>query len=814
MKKAKDKFDNLVERIKSGETVSFGQMEEVFAQGFLSKFLKRLSSEQEKSRANKFYREHLVDEDEERYEDEEQPELTSDQQIHYELEVARSVMGTLGVRPNTEDLSQYIEHAIRLSDWTLLGKVLSLTQEGDLQEGTLERIAVKELEERGVHSYKELKKQFPTIEVSSEHITPIYETAIREVNLEKLKNIKDETSIPILERACQEGYEEYLSRRDPALIKAMLELNEIAGVSPKKTKKIKEALKNLYQSSESKGGTIGQEELDGLNKILNIYGDRELSFLVQKAALEAGEVDAFSHVYRQSQDKLPERNIIAAYSRLDGVRDYAAIAQVMKITRVAPTRSIFSSTASAILSPHTLDEVRELIEIAGKNPTFEQEKVDNVAASMASAAQIAGLEELSNMGAEISDKHVYQAACRFIRMDHSSDFDQLEQKVNGFCKRFRLKPSPEVSAAKLSRLTGIIEENIESAVNEFTHKEYGLDPLTPIYRKNIPNHNKFKFRVKKLLKGYLSKAKKIKKENPELSLQRDDFDKLYSVGLEIALVQGLTRDQKYVGISELSDTLGITFSSDNVKSALYSHILRNYSYSSYNYKGGPEGLIARLNEAGLSIKVDGDMHNQVAHKLVSHGKNVNRTLGYLKELTGYGVFSAEVSEAARTRLVDDFANAELSEYGALVELAGEVRLSEYEKEKVSGGIVRKLKGDPVRYMHDAERIVEMTGVKLQADSWDLKEMVKKYFETDYQRTNPSQIARLVNQKLDTDQVFDRTIKLIHDGDIREAEELYRNTGIHPTEQGARRILDRYNQEGKRIIADRMNAVFGSNSGVK
>src|SRR3989338_4461748 len=129
MKKSKERFDGLVERIKKGESVSFGQMEYVFAQAFLSRFLKRLSSEQERSKANEFYREHFVD-DQEAYEDEygEQPELSSGQQIQYELGVARSVIGTLGVRPGKEDLSHYIEHALRGSDWALLDKVLSLTK--------------------------------------------------------------------------------------------------------------------------------------------------------------------------------------------------------------------------------------------------------------------------------------------------------------------------------------------------------------------------------------------------------------------------------------------------------------------------------------------------------------------------------------------------------------------------------------------------------------------------------------------------------------------------------------------------------------
>ena len=158
MKKSKERFDGLVERIRKGESVSFGQMEDVFAQAFLSRFLKRLSSEQERSKANEFYRENFVD-DQEAYEDEygEQPELSSGQQIHYELEIARSVMRTLGVRPTTEDLSPYIEHAVSWRDWKLLDKVLSLTQEGSMGKGVVEKVALEDLVRGRDTSYAELR---------------------------------------------------------------------------------------------------------------------------------------------------------------------------------------------------------------------------------------------------------------------------------------------------------------------------------------------------------------------------------------------------------------------------------------------------------------------------------------------------------------------------------------------------------------------------------------------------------------------------------------------------------------------------------
>ena len=64
MKKAKEKFDSLVQKARRGEQVSFGEMERVFASGFLDRFLKRLTSGSERARTQKLYREHLAGEEE------------------------------------------------------------------------------------------------------------------------------------------------------------------------------------------------------------------------------------------------------------------------------------------------------------------------------------------------------------------------------------------------------------------------------------------------------------------------------------------------------------------------------------------------------------------------------------------------------------------------------------------------------------------------------------------------------------------------------------------------------------------------------
>ncbi len=172
MREAKEKFDGLIERIKSGNPVKFGEAERVFAEAFLSHFLKNLErnrqrvidaiKKQARERDDAYY-----DEGEER----EEYDVSNEDIARHEIEGIRTVASALGVRPKISQLNKYTSSAIKLGDWNLLKDILGLSEEGKLERGALEEVAVSQLTYGTRRSYKELKEQFPDLELSQQKLS-------------------------------------------------------------------------------------------------------------------------------------------------------------------------------------------------------------------------------------------------------------------------------------------------------------------------------------------------------------------------------------------------------------------------------------------------------------------------------------------------------------------------------------------------------------------------------------------------------------------------------------------------------------------
>ncbi len=818
MKEAKKKFENLAERIKSGEDVSFGQIERVYAEGFLQSFLERSTKQRERAVTNLRRQQREFQDD---YEEDIEDSFSNEAIDRQELDYLRNVVETLGVKPSINQLHQYTERAIKRGDWEILGDVLSISQEGNLGAETLESLAVKELEAGRTDSYRHLKKQFPEIEVSPDKANLIYSNLLSVGDLRKLREVREEINIPVSEEVCQISYENLLNKKNKSSIRAMCELREASGVTPKATHSIIESFRSLY-SPES---DLGREDLDKLDELFVLFGtsnhaDIVLATLAQRAALEAERIDDFAYLWDKSFAKVynPAReDVINNYKVLDQNKNYDLIFKLMEITGISPKGDIFSRTASVALEKsNDLRGIKNLIEIAKENPELSQTSVDNFSEKTSSKGDTESLVELSKIGGKIKPEYVHTTATRFIEKDSSDDFDNLEQRVNEFYKSFKLKPSTKVSGAKISKLTSILERDISESIREFTQDHYpNLDPLTPIKGSNLSHHNKFKSKVRGLLRSYTSKAKKIKSENKDLEIsasdQHDPLRNIYSTCLELNLAQILIGDNKYLRLEDLVELTGISPSKDEIRRAVYSHVLKNY-----NQIGNvPEGLIEKLAKPGLvtsgiKIEVDSEIHNQVASNLVHHSKDIGRSLSYLKKITGIQDFSEQVYSSARYRIVDDLSKLNMSQYNTLKEFGIDVRnLNDEEKKRITREIIYKLKEDPNLNIYYAEKIVELTGIQLQADTYDLKEMVRKYFNS-RENTKPSRIANLVNQKLNQDQIFNREIELIHEGYEYRAKELYNDTGISPTETGARNVIQRYNPQSREEIKRRLKFVFGQN----
>ena len=181
MKEAKQKFDSLMERIRDGEQINFGQMERVYAQAFLGKFLERLITEPSRRKMDQMYG-NLLEHDNlaDAYYDEqgEEVHLSDSQTNQYSLELISMMSGVLGIRATTQQLSPFIESALRHRDWELLEKTLALSEEGKMSKGVIEKIALEQLVNDRTDSYDELRQRFGEIQFNPEEVREAYKLLI------------------------------------------------------------------------------------------------------------------------------------------------------------------------------------------------------------------------------------------------------------------------------------------------------------------------------------------------------------------------------------------------------------------------------------------------------------------------------------------------------------------------------------------------------------------------------------------------------------------------------------------------------------
>ena len=130
MKRAKQKFDELIEKAKSGKEVTFGQMEKLYAEAFIERFVKDL----DKNRKNlgdvikKIKMIQVAEENEMEVEevDPDQVDVGEEEKVLFEMEIIRSVVGVLGTSPPISMLHRYIGYAMREGRQQWLNDMVSL----------------------------------------------------------------------------------------------------------------------------------------------------------------------------------------------------------------------------------------------------------------------------------------------------------------------------------------------------------------------------------------------------------------------------------------------------------------------------------------------------------------------------------------------------------------------------------------------------------------------------------------------------------------------------------------------------------------
>jgi len=491
MKEAKQKFDSLMERIRDGEQINFGQMERVYAQAFLGKFLERLITEPSRRKMDQMYG-NLLEHDNlaDAYYDEqgEEVHLSDSQTNQYSLELISMMSGVLGIRATTQQLSPFIESALRHRDWELLEKTLALSEEGKMSKGVIEKIALEQLVNDRTDSYDELRQRFGEIQFNPEEVREAYKLLIGKHNFESVKRIKKETSIDVPQDYVQDLAEGVLApanatftkwqkeRRTFDVLKSAVECTE---KKPAISDNIRKGIYVYFNRAE----IIITRDMDDCDALFGLYTDSTLSPEIQAALLDRGSIDLFERLYQRSLTKIDEVRIGNVYEVLDrveneGVNNLEVICRAAIITGIAPNQTISSKVFSYLLKEREYSELQRLCERTGLSPSFNQETVDEILGKYARTGGFSDFGTIVRIARKAKNKvnpeYVHEVARKYIAMygEYGGDLGEVIGQVDKLYQDLRLKPSNEVTSAKIEGLMNDFRRKFESAEKQYSKEGF------------------------------------------------------------------------------------------------------------------------------------------------------------------------------------------------------------------------------------------------------------------------------------------------------------------------------------------------------
>ncbi|MBS3093990.1 hypothetical protein J4456_05425 [Candidatus Pacearchaeota archaeon] len=480
MKEAKQNFDDLVARIENGKKVSFGEMEQVYARAFLERFLEKISTDTSNEKIQQFYRSNIVDPDEaEDYREREGEEmsLSLHQLTAYSLELVSTMSGVLGIRATAQQLSPFIEKALRERNWELLEKVLALSEEGRMGTDVIEKVALEQLVNNRKEFYPELKQRFGNFQFNQDKINDVYHNAVRTHNTNLLKRLNTETGFSVPSEYIQEECELILENPSFVGTKFALieELTGSSGYKPVKTKRIKKGLIDHFQRN-----SLDQVELDSAIRIFDITTDEKISSTLQQIFLEKSELNLFKNLYEQSGQKLNESKIRVGYKMLSNKGQLDEIYQVIMITGASPQKQIVKKVYSQLLEKNKLREIDQLAEKIKVEPVYDQDiankRLSEVSGRLGRAYELGDFRNLVNVvkrgKGDILPQYVHEAAKNRLETykisPNNGNFNDCVRLIDELYQDIGLKPSQEVTAAKISGLTSELYCNLNNLEENYS----------------------------------------------------------------------------------------------------------------------------------------------------------------------------------------------------------------------------------------------------------------------------------------------------------------------------------------------------------
>jgi hypothetical protein len=648
MKEAKQKFDSLVERVQQGGKAHFGEVERVVAESLLQRHLATIFSDEETKRAQRFYRDHLVDGDE--YE-EDVSELGTSQLMRYRLEMTRSIIGTLGVRPTVEDMSPYLTRAIERHDWDLMDSVLSLTQEGKVQEGVIERVALDELLRGSSRSYEKLKEKFPSMKFTAELVEPVYEKTLDYHHLEALQKIREETGIEIPKNVIEADYLKQFARieRNPGsvnkLIDEMKKVADITKVKPKTTRHAVRMLRNLF-SDENVAFDVRSSQFAQLERFFSIYANPRLSVLLQAAALqdpsnrERGSL--FLDLYENSSAKVPDRVIQRAFTQLQEKGNSVAIESLCEATEVYPKGDVLQWMYDQFLTTNKYDSLIEYHQKTGIKPEFSDEVISTSIEQKTRSSSFKRMGKLIEI-VKLAEKEIPTEALQKYATEYVSErtgrsgtsrFEDAEK----FLKDNKIPVPEDLPSIGLTQLVDSIASVIfNSEGRNSVRKNEGYDwrsssrKVSPF---EISQHDQsrryahedlkkgyqqFRDEVRKELANVARASQKIKKRHPSATARDNDSVQLsYKRSLEVVLLQSHRKERKLAPIGKVISAVGVAPSPQTIQKAVVGYLERNSQYADQETIERVGAAVAA--EIGLDTLLTSEDTNEIALKLISKGE--------------------------------------------------------------------------------------------------------------------------------------------------------------------------------------------------
>lgn len=566
MKRAKEQYDDLVARIRSGKDAVFGEMEQVFAQAFLERYLKRQSAERKKAT-------HLDE-----YEKEERPtlpRLNERQKLKLDLDATRAVVGTLGIRPPLTLLSDYTTQAFEEQDWNLLDDTIALSQEGCLAPAALEQVALDYLKNEDYGAAHAVEELLGPITFTPDSVNAVYENLLPDrSNIDNALRISKITQIPIPSKAVQETYIELLDIHNGDLevdseyvagdifderVKINSHLRDATGVEPRLTQKGKEHLKEIAEKCE-----LGVQDVAWLNDWYGINDNAKLTRVLQRKALQAKRDQTFKHLYDAATLKIPEKDVRADYKKRAEEKDYHGIARLVNFDLgVFPTQPTMQAVFYHFAKKRKYAEVAELAEKTQIKPHWTREQRATILEQLKYAPvghRIEHLEQglsMLTLGAQIPQGKIAQVVVEVLtnKIGYSQNFETEQEKGKAILAEHNVDPSymGEVEAAVMWY------EGSRQLEQENTPH--------PIYDTTTEFKN-YASKVRRAVRELANKSKKIERK-PEAYTP---LQKLYRTVLFTGMVTAEVGDKRFPKLKELQRATSIPIGQYSIEKAVEDYI--------------------------------------------------------------------------------------------------------------------------------------------------------------------------------------------------------------------------------------------------